>query len=259
MISLFPIVQSVTKVQNLSFPQRNLSINFEVDAFVLFQEFHQIASDVHTDVLGVEILRHVMFAVHHLEVKQACPRVGFDQRGKLVHRRLVQLVDGERNVDSLDETVFLFLQQLDGTDAEAQSTGVITVFHAGTNEQVHPSLAKLGVIDIIFAEKGDFAAAGEVFDLDNAVGRPFLGYSLAIIGDDSPEKEVPAEQTFFVVDFSHTGVADIGQNDAVIVQRMRGKVDADQLFLFVQPLEHAPRLAFRNFGLGNRHKIVAAK
>ena len=169
----------------------------------------------------------------------------------------VQGVDGGIDADRLHEAVLDVLQEADGGDAEVE-LGLLPAprLHGGVDEEVKPWPAVFAKVDVIVAEEGDVAAAREVLDTDDAVRLAILGHAFAIAGDDAAEGELPALEALplAAADVFHRHVADVVEDDAILVEWVGGEV-----LLTIEALQWAPGLELGHFGVGDLHSVVGTE
>ena len=92
----------------------------------------------------------------------------------------------------------------------------------------------------VFAEEAELVVGVEVLDAHDAVGLVALGVSFLTGGDDAARADGGIlEGREVAVERAETGVADVVENDAVLVQGVCGEVDADEVAFLVQAVQSA--------------------
>ena len=155
----------------------------------------------------------------HVQCRVA--RILFCIRCQHLHVVFVQLIRVDDNRNALDDLIADVGKSVDMTDAklvlallEAMLLDGSAYEHRAIYTQESPPLYP------IIAEEGNFASAAEVFDSSHAIRLAVLCCTGTNGSHDATQSDVLSGKGSEVVHLSHLQVADILQNDVILVERM---------------------------------------
>ena len=112
----------------------------------------------------------------------------------------------------------------------------------------------------LVAKEEHLGRAAEVLNLSYSVGAAFLGEACAWrVADNTAKGYLAATQCLKVVHLASLGVAELVEDDGIVVERVCRQVDAYKLPFAVQALQGAPCAAHGDFGVGYLGHLRVAK
>ena len=228
---------------------------------MVVDKLYQLPAHSHRAVLRTQQHIGLGLGIVNLKEELSLALIILHQRLDIIHQRFVYHRTVHDDGKLLQAVLLHGLEILHGADLEVEIVAVaVTGYTLRRNEDGAALYHDASPVAPVLTEERQLARSFEILDGDEAARLSGLGELGFHPGDDAAEHHILLlGKLHLVAQFRAVGIAEVAEDDFVIVERMSREIDAHELTLPVEPLDGAPGFSFRYRRGGYLHRLYASE